>query len=278
MILAMLLLGFLAGVLVNLLADYLPARRHDILARTSPFATRNPDMTPPRFLPERPLHWSGVVALLSGQAPGQGVPHPVRRALVEIGLMVAFVGLGSTYPTHTNLAFFLFYAAALTLIAVIDIEHRWILFDTLWPLAFVAVLEAVFWPRFSLGETIQGGLLGFGVGVLLWLFGIVFGKILGAVSGRAAGRTIFGFGDALLAGVGGLILGIQAIGPALLFMMLSGGAASAFLVIAQRFRRRRSYRRLAIPYAPHIVLGVVVMLYLPWVALDLFTALLAAIR
>src|SRR3972149_4049595 len=103
-----LVLGFLNGVLVNLLADYLPARRHYRLLFSSPFATRSPTPRPPAFLPRRTdgrrwsfVFWSGTVAALAG-APVFDVPRRLRRLAVELGLALVFAWLGWLHAENRN--------------------------------------------------------------------------------------------------------------------------------------------------------------------------------
>src|SRR5579859_7594014 len=95
-ILAALILGWLCGIIVNLLADYLPARRHHFLARTNPFVS--PEVVPPQpsFLPRRldgrvwPMFlWSGLIAQITG-VPVFDKQHRVRRLLTEVGMALVF--------------------------------------------------------------------------------------------------------------------------------------------------------------------------------------------
>jgi leader peptidase (prepilin peptidase)/N-methyltransferase len=265
-------LGFVAGVIVNLLADYLPARRYHLLAKANPFGSQSIVPPIPPFLPRRadgsgsrwPIpQWSGLVAALSGAA----VFEPRRRmrhVLAEVGLALAFALIAAQYGTERSLPFLLFYAAVFALVIIIDVEYRWILFETIWPAALVALAEAAFMPRVSLDNAVQGGLYGFAILFGLYLLGLVFARAMSAVTGRRVGRTVLGFGDVLMATLSGLILGWQGLGPAL-FIMVITGAVAALLFIANKLIRARRYRMYsAIPYGPYIVIGTAVMLYLPW--------------
>src|SRR5260221_6535328 len=95
-ILVALILGFLAGVAVNLLADYLPWHRHYNLTMTSPFASRDIVPTKPSLLPRQdngrllPVYlWSGLIASLAGRQVGKS-QYRTRRILTEICLALAF--------------------------------------------------------------------------------------------------------------------------------------------------------------------------------------------
>lgn len=271
-----LILGFLVGVLVNLLCDYLPARRHYQLARRSPFASAAPPQ--PSFLPpeRRFWLWSGVIG-----AQTFDPPRRVRRIAVEIGLALAFVVIGQMYGQTEFLPFYLFYAAVFALIIVIDVEYRWILAEVVFAGVCGALAEIALVGRLSLENSLRGGLLGFAILMALYLAGIGYGALRRALSGRSVGRTVLGFGDVWAATYCGLILGGEAIGPALLYMMLGGGAAALALMVGRRFQRRRGRRvpRLAaIPYGPYVVLGAALMLYFPAAAIDLLRALIGLAR
>src|SRR5258707_1085584 len=128
MIVIALFLGFAAGILVNFLADYLPANRHYELASTNPFVSRDVIPPKPRFRPlvPRKYAWSSTIAAIA-KAP---LPdHPKRHIITELGLAAAFAWITWLYPTDSHLAFLLFYAAVFVIVAIIDIEQRWIMWE-----------------------------------------------------------------------------------------------------------------------------------------------------
>lgn len=275
--------GVLVGVLVNLLADYLPARYAYQDARRNPFSTTT--LTPPRLFPRGPIFaWSGILALFGLQMP-YSIPRWGRRIAVEVLMPILFVGLTIRYMGDPDLPFLLFYAVLFVLIAVIDIEYRWILWDTLIPLIVAAVLEIVLTPRLNLDRALLGAILAFIITGGLWLMGRVFGALLSRRTGSGVGRTVFGSGDVYLATVGGLMVGWPDIGIGLLVMMISGGVAAAVLLLSRRLTRgrdrrlgRRRPRFAAIPYGPHVLIGIAAMLYFPVPTIRLLLAVLSALR
>jgi prepilin signal peptidase PulO-like enzyme (type II secretory pathway) len=274
-VILVILLGFLTGVVVNLLADYLPARRHYQIARSSPFTTVKPQV--PAWLPRRsdgsvwsPVYWSGLVAALT-RTTVFDPPRSLRRVVVEVGLMVAFPLIEAAHQNdqwlNAGLGFLLFYLPALVLIAVIDLEHRFVMIETILVTALVVVIEQLVNPRFEFGLMLSTGLYAFAVMLALYALGWVFGLLVRLLSGRRIGRTIFGFGDVQIAALGGLMLGLQEKLVPALFIMVFAGGIGALLFILRRKRRRGRYRPYsAIPYGPFICLGIAVTLYLPTLA------------
>jgi prepilin signal peptidase PulO-like enzyme (type II secretory pathway) len=274
--------GFCVGVAVNLLADYLSASRHYNLARSNPFVSKDVIPPAPKFFPQNsdgqrlPIYlWSGVVAALLRQGVFKDGTRG-RHVITEIGLALAYAWISNQYQDQiqTHLGFLLFYAAVFALIVVIDTEHRWILFETIWPPALVAIFESIFFPRVSLPDSLRGGLYGFVILYGLYVLGLIFARGVSLVTGRRVGRTVLGFGDVRMGMLAGLILGWGALGPALLLMILSGAVAAAVFIIYKVGKTRRYRIFSAIPYGPYIVLGTAIMLYAPWIMGDLMAFIL----
>ncbi|RMF51396.1 MAG: hypothetical protein D6749_07915 [Chloroflexota bacterium] len=269
------LLGFLAALMVNRLADYLPARRYDQLARRSPFVSAQSLPLVPPLVPRAPL-WQcfGFTRALAGKADKRAW----RYLAVELALSAAFGLIAYTYGLYLPVSFFYIYAALFALIAVIDIEHRWILPSTLMALIACSALEwLLFGWRNVPQEMLRGALNGCLIGACLWLLGFAYGKLKKSLRGKAVGRTIFGLGDIWLLSACGVLIGGEYILFATLMMMLSGGVAALGAMLwrlARRGQRRRRRGALAIPYAPHILLGTAIWLYAPAAASSLLRSLI----
>jgi prepilin signal peptidase PulO-like enzyme (type II secretory pathway) len=274
------LLGFIVGVLVNLLADYLPARRYHILARADPFVSRNTIPPIPNFLPRRadgrlyplPL-WSGVVAAILRE-PVFSTSRRVRRIVTEIGMAMAFAAITSLYANAPSLPFLLFYAAIFALVAIIDIEWRWIMWEVILPGAAAVILETALGVRLDWDTMLRGGLYGFLAMFGLYVLGLVFAQVMRILTGRAVGRTVLGLGDVRMGTLSGMIVGWGALGPVLLIMILTGALAALLFIVSRRFQKRRYRRFSAIAYGPYIVIGTAAMLYVPWIAGDLLVWIL----
>ncbi|MBE2193137.1 MAG: prepilin peptidase [Anaerolinea sp.] len=273
--------GFLMGIALNLFADYLALRRHYHLALHSPFSTVKPH--PPHFLPRRadgsllPLwRWS---ALIGAFQLGEGFhpPRHARRIGVEIGVALIWALIIHRYGNHAFSVFYLAYALILILCIVSDIENRWIYLEVLAVGAALAILESISGVRLALGSALQGGLLGFVIFWGLYVGGLVFGGLVQRGGRRAVGRTVLGFGDVYLVAFCGLILGGEAVGSAVLLMLICGGIAALGLILTRRLRGKKYRRFSAIPYAPPIVIGAGLMLLFPDAAVGVLFWLLALI-
>jgi prepilin signal peptidase PulO-like enzyme (type II secretory pathway) len=251
-------LGVLAGVLVNVLADDLPRRRW-------PTRPHYPDDSPRPF-----IAWSGITAVLTGnrRAPS-GAKLPWRHLLVEIVvplLMVMVLLITANDPEVSSLqrAFYYVYMALFVLITVIDIEHRLILFVVIIPSCLLAIADAVLTPMRQtpdLRTALMGGALGFGVFFVLYLGGILFSYVIAKIRGYDLPEVAFGYGDVMLATLCGLILGWQPLIVAM-FITVFLGALGALIYLIVRSMLGRYDMFTPLPYGPYIVLGsLIILLY-----------------
>lgn len=262
------LMGWWVGIVVNALADALPGGE----------PIRGPRCAACGRVHSLPSSVSALVAWWAwrGQCEGCGRPRPARGWVVEASLALGFGGLwlwANSEAARAQLAVVapadVFAAAAaafsmLALITVIDVEHRLILWRTVWPAAMLFALIGVGlrgWER-----TLLGGVVGYGVVWVLYLFGFVFSAAVARWRGHPLDEIAFGGGDVNLAGLIGLLVGWSGIVLALFITVFAGGFyALAFLVVQAARRRYNPYT--AIPYGPFFVLGGgVVYLFGPWLA------------
>lgn len=259
--------GILVGGVINALADDLPARRN-------PRLPHYPDGTP-----RPPSAWLGLTAFLSGQReprkrdrrsratspdPAEnpaGSTSPARlrwrHPLVEIVMGASYAVLVLSYYGEARLWAYFAYVAILVLIAVIDIEHRLILFVVIIPSTLIALFFALVAPeeQFTVRDYLVGGALGFGFFYVLYLGGAIYVRL------RGLSVVAFGFGDVMLAGVAGLILSWQPMIFATVITIMAGAAGSLLYMIASLIVGGRSARLKPLPYGPYIVLGTLLMLF-----------------
>jgi leader peptidase (prepilin peptidase)/N-methyltransferase len=132
-------------------------------------------------------------------------------------------------------------AATLVAAVFIDLDHLLILDVVIAPAAVIGLLDAVVYGR--IGDALLGALVGAAI------FGLLF------LVTRGAGM---GLGDAKLALVIGLFLGLHLTIAAIAFSFIFGSLLM-LPVLAAGSRGRRD----AVPFGPFLVLGALVALYAP---------------
>lgn len=250
------LIGILAGGAINVLADDLPHRRAIQL--------------PPRYAdgtPRPPSAWLGLTAFLLGQrtAP-DGKKLRWRYPLTELlcaGLMIVTVLATADDPVMTplQLAFWLIYMAIFTLITIVDLEHRLILFVEIIPACVIALIDAATTNYgANLGAALLGGAVGFGVFFLLYLGGFFFVYVMSKTRGHPTDEVAFGYGDVMLITLAGLILGWQPLIPAM-FLTVFLGALGALAWMFGRWLTGNRYALFTpLPYGQYIVVATILML------------------
>ncbi len=253
MVVLLILLGLLAGIAINWLADCLPEQR----TLKSPFCAQCGQ-------PRPPLAWSGLLAYLSGKprCANCGQRLSIRHLLVEVGTAAAFALLWVRGGPSITLIANLVYAAIFILVLVTDLEHRLILHVVMLPAIALALIATFVDPQF---DRPVRGLLGGGIGLLLALamywFGALFVRMVGKARGRAVSEVAFGFGDVTLITFIGLIVGAPEVVWALIIGILLGGIGSILYLLVAILVLHKYSAFTAIPYGPFLVLGGALMRY-----------------
>jgi prepilin signal peptidase PulO-like enzyme (type II secretory pathway) len=276
------IVGLFVGGLLNVLADDLPD--YDI-----PKRPHYPDGSP------RPLvAWLGVTAFLMGKRCPDASPdknnclswrYPITEIATVIGFIVTVwradvIANGGTAVFEQNMnttqvIFWLYYMAMFILVVVIDIEHRLILFAVIIPSTAVALLDLLLTPMPSADLVIQwwmapadptlirglrGAGLGFGIFFAFYAGGFVYQKAVQILRGWDLNEIPFGYGDVMLAGLCGLILGWRPLILAMFLTVFLGAVGALVYIIAQKLQSKGGGMTTAIPYGPYIVAGAILML------------------
>ncbi len=267
------LIGWPAGVLVNVLADYLPARRKAQWAAAEgheiPLITWQPKYSD--GTPRPAIAWSGILAFITGNrfAPTGGRlgwRHPITELLTMLFMGLALGAAESNEVSAIQTIFWLVYMAIFMLVIVIDIEHKLILFAVIVPSTLLALVDALITPNNrppSLGDALIGGVMGFAVFWLLYNGGFLFTYIMGKLRGQDIKTVAFGYGDVMMAMLSGLILGWRALIFAMFFTVFLGALGAMLYLIGRRLLGQRYSAFTALPYGPYIVVGTMVMLLYP---------------
>jgi len=243
LILPLLAAGWLAGTLINYLADVLVQERR--ITSVGCMHCREK------------LNWLDY--LLVKPCTGCGTAREWRAWAVQILAAAAILVLWVWPPEKLGFWIALPLFVYLALVMVMDLQYRVVLHPVS---IFGAVLGLGFgiWMN-GLVSTVIGGAAGFGIMFGLYLLGGLFTKWMARRRGEEIDEVALGFGDVNLSGVLGLMLGWPKIWILLLFAILLGGLISGLILIGMVLVRK--YKAFtAIPYAPFLIVVAVVFLFL----------------
>ena len=240
------LAGILLGGLVNALTDNLPQGR--LLARP-----RYPDGAP------RPLvAWLGLGSFLCNlrRSPDNGTPGQLgwRYPLTELalaGLLPATHLAGIRAPLGQQVLW-QSCVVIFILLAIVDIEHKRVLFSPVLAVTALALFDAAVYPQPppALPSSLAGGVAGGLVFSLVYAGGLIYRRFLAS---RAEIPTAFGKGDICLMAMGGFVLGFPNVLVAMAAAVFLGGAGALAWLAAVRLRGRGYERFTALPYGPYIL-------------------------
>lgn len=240
------LVGWLAGIVVNYVADFLPRQRR--LSRPVCLAceTKIPIF---RFL------------IWDRHCPACGHARSKRTWLVEIISVISAIWLWNNPPDSIGFWVGLGLLAYFILVVVIDVEHRLILH----PISAIGGILGLGLGSWLHGfvRTLLGGLVGFGVMLFFYVLGFLLIRLLNRWRGLSLGDEdgeALGFGDVILGGVLGLVLGWPGVLASIFLTILLAGAAS-FLYIVLMVVLRRYQSNQTLPYGPFLVIGAAVLIY-----------------
>jgi leader peptidase (prepilin peptidase)/N-methyltransferase len=239
------LLGLLAGILVNYLADVLPTQRR--LAR--PVCQKCGAGTA----------WKDYFRLAACRACGQ--PRAWRTYLTLAVGICASLALWLNPPTRMGYWLGLVVLAFLGLVVVIDLEHRLILNMVSLAGALLGLVTGTI--RYNLTTSLLGGLAGLTIMLFFYWLGTRFARYRARKLGADDGEEALGFGDVTLSAVLGLMLGWPLILYGLLFGIMAGGLISLGMVIVLVVSRRYQSLTVFTAYGPYLVFGAILLLYFP---------------
>ena len=266
-------LGILLGGVVNALADDLPAGRKLGFPKY-PDGQRRPI-----------LAWLGVSAFLTSLRRGPGTdrtktsvaeragytnPLSWRYPLTEL-LLSALMTITYVYivrdpaASYGHLLIRQAQVALLVLIAVVDLEHRQILFAPLFATVILAIISAAAFPQVppTLASMMAGALCAGLVFSLVYLGGRMFGHQAALFRGHSLEVTVFGLGDVYLMSAGGLIVGFPNILLAMVLTILLGGIG-ALSYLAVQVASGRGYEPFgALPYGGYIATATIIAMSMP---------------
>jgi leader peptidase (prepilin peptidase)/N-methyltransferase len=238
------ILGWLLGSLINYLADVLPYTRR--LTPAACFGCARP----------RPI----MEYLLMQPCKVCGQQRRMRAWTVQVLAVVITLVLWF-YP-FSRVGFWVgtILLTYFGVVAVIDIEHRLILYMESAAGAVIGFFAGLGLHGFV--PTLMGGLAGLAIMAGLYLLGWALARLFGKLRGQPIEEEALGFSDILLCGVLGLILGWPGIAVGVFSTIFIAGAGSLIILLSQVFRR--NYQPFApVAYGPYLLLAAVLLLYWP---------------
>jgi leader peptidase (prepilin peptidase)/N-methyltransferase len=208
------IVGWILGVLVNYLADFLPSKRRLILPTCRECESHQPYLN--YFIWPR-------------RCPVCGYKRDYRTWWVEIIFIGISLWLWIAQPSGINYFLGLVLCTYFGVVIIIDIEHRLILH----PVSIVGGVLGLaigVWLH-GLRITIFGGLAGFVIMFLLHYFGTIFMGWASKRRGHELEEEALGFGDVNLGGVIGLILGWPGVVMGLILAILLAGVFSLLYLL-----------------------------------------------
>lgn len=182
--------------------------------------------------------------------------YPLTEMFTAALMILTYFVLQDRDFTLVETSVYLFYMFVFSVITIIDIEYRLVLFIVVVPSMVLAVLVAYLFPiEPTLRDSLSGGLMGFGIFAAMFIGGIVFNLLV-----NRNGATAFGFGDVMLITLCGFLLGFGETFFAIFLITFLGAGGAVIYIVARSFVFRDYQRFTAIPYGPYIVAGTIIML------------------
>lgn len=173
--------------------------------------------------------------------------------MVMIGIWLWMLPYTEIQPLFTVLLL-----AYFMLVIVVDLEHRLILHPV--SIAGGALCLIIGCQLHGIQPTIYGGAAGAAIMYGLYILGRVFVRYLSKARQEDIGEEALGFGDVILGGVLGLLLGWPGIIAGLILAVILAGIIS-LLYMAGMFIARRDLRNLTIAYGPYLVISAFILVF-----------------
>jgi prepilin signal peptidase PulO-like enzyme (type II secretory pathway) len=241
------LFGFIAGWLVNYLSDVLPTLRK--LSR--PACAHCGAI----------FRWRDY--LLLSACPECKQARSWRSYIVIVLSIMISTALWLNAPVQLGYWISLLVLTYFGVVMVIDLEHRLILHMVSLAGAVIGLIAGI--ASNGLFSTIAGGVAGLGIMLVFYLFGMLFAHYRARKLGVNDGEEALGFGDVILAGVIGLMLGWPHILTGLLVAILAGGLISLLIIVILSAMRRFESMNVFTAYGPYLVLGAAILMFFPQV-------------
>jgi leader peptidase (prepilin peptidase) / N-methyltransferase len=237
------IIGLAIGISINYLADVLPVKRRFV----PPFC---------QSCGAQQIAFNYFVWPRRCESCGRR--RPLRTWVVELVFSVVAVWLWNSPPESFGFSVGLIVLAFLGLVAIIDLEHRLILHPVSLVGAMLGLVIGI-WLN-GIKNTLLGGFFGFAIMLALYYFGAFLMKWLARRRGQVLEEEALGFGDVILSGVIGLLLGWPGIVVGLILTILIAGIVSFIYLLFKVITRNYRFD-MAVPYGPFLISTSILLLY-----------------
>ena len=243
MLILVIILGWMAGAIINYISDVLPHTRR----LSYPFCS-NCEEQQPLF---NYFFWPR-------KCPHCQHSRKFRTWVVEAFLVASVIWLWYQTDLVMGFWFSLVLIIYFGIVVVIDLEHHLIMHPTS---VFGAILGLIIgFQLHGILDTVLGGLAGFAAMLGLYILGALFARFVVRRSQSGFNDEALGFGDVILGGILGLILGWPAIIAGLFFAIIFAGVISLLYLLVTFFARK--YKAFTfIPYGPFMVAGAAGLIF-----------------
>lgn len=177
--------------------------------------------------------------------------HPIswRYPAVELAGGLLALALWAKFPGSYLLLVYGPFSAALVVLTVLDLEHRWLPDVITLPGVGLGLLFSLIFPHLAFWQALAGVLLGGGVFYLLgWGYE------------RLTGKMGMGGGDVKLMALIGAFLGLKSVPFVILLSAALGSLVGLAAVLISGNWRQGGWRTAAIPYGPFLAGAALVYL------------------
>ena len=243
MLIGAILLGWICGILINYISDVMPYKRRLV----QPFCTHCEEPQPLLNY----LFWPR-------KCPHCGHLRTRRSWVVEILTIIIAIWLWGQPNLVLGFWVSLLVVIYFGVVVVIDLEHHLIMHPVSLAGSVLGLIIGI--QLHGIVDTILGGLAGFGAMLILYILGALFARFVVRRSQAGFNDEALGFGDVILGGILGLLLGWPAIIAGLFFaILLAGGASIIYLILTVLTRKYRAFT--FIPYGPFMIAGAAVLIF-----------------
>jgi Type IV leader peptidase family len=249
-LIAPIFIGWLAGYLVNYLADVLPVTRRFSQPACSQCGA--------------PFSWKDYLLF---QPCSNRHSRKARLWIVQIAMLAISTYIWIKPPSKIGYVLGLILIIYFGVIFVIDMEHRLILHPTSVVGSILGL--GIGWLRWGLLPALLGGLAGLLIMLAFYYFGVLFIRIrtrrMLAQGHETDDEEALGAGDVILVTILGFIVGWPLILFCLLYGILLGGLFSLlfliWLVVTGKYEKNALM--LFIPYGPYFITSASLIIYFP---------------